>query len=94
MGDGGATVFEINQVSLRQSVTPERMLGRVNAAIRLTSLAAMLMGSLAGGIMGDDGWAAANADRRGGRDVCSGAVDHRLADAGDAGRAGGEVEAA
>ena len=53
VGDGGATVFEINQVSLRQSVTPERMLGRANAAIRLSSLAAMLMGSLAGEIMGE-----------------------------------------
>jgi MFS family permease len=53
VGDGGATVFEINQVSLRQSVTPERMLGRVNAAIRLTSLAAMLIGSLMGGVMGE-----------------------------------------
>jgi MFS family permease len=53
VGDGGATVFEINQVSLRQSVTPERMLGRVNAAIRLTSLAAMLVGSLIGGVMGE-----------------------------------------
>jgi predicted MFS family arabinose efflux permease len=46
-------VFEINQVSLRQSVTPERMLGRVNAAIRLTSLAAMLVGSLIGGVVGE-----------------------------------------
>jgi len=53
IGDGGATVFEINQVSLRQTMTPERMLGRVNAAIRLTSLAAMLLGSLAGGVMGE-----------------------------------------
>jgi MFS family permease len=53
VGDGGATVFEVNSVSLRQSVTPERMLGRVNAAIRLTSLAAMLLGSLTGGVMGE-----------------------------------------
>jgi predicted MFS family arabinose efflux permease len=29
------------------------MLGRVNAAIRLTSLAAMLLGSLIGGVMGE-----------------------------------------
>jgi predicted MFS family arabinose efflux permease len=53
IGDGGATVFEVNQVSLRQTLTPERMLGRVNAAIRLSGLAAMLLGSLAGGIMGE-----------------------------------------
>ncbi len=53
VGDGGATVFEINQISLRQAVTPERMLGRVNAAIRLTTLAAMLAGSLIGGILGE-----------------------------------------
>ena len=89
VGDGGATVFEINQVSLRQSVTPERMLGRVNAAIRLTSLAAMLIGFADRRRHGRDGWAAADADRRGGGDVCGGAVDHRLAGARDAGRAGG-----
>jgi predicted MFS family arabinose efflux permease len=53
VGDGGATVFEVNQVSLRQTLTPERMLGRVNAAIRLSGLAAMLIGALAGGVMGE-----------------------------------------
>jgi MFS family permease len=53
VGDGGVTVFEVNQMSLRQSLTPERMLGRVNAAIRLSTLAAMLAGSLIGGVMGE-----------------------------------------
>jgi predicted MFS family arabinose efflux permease len=53
VGDGGVTVFEVNQMSLRQTLTPERMLGRVNATIRLSSLAAMLLGSLVGGVMGE-----------------------------------------
>ena len=53
VGDGGATVYEINQVTLRQAITPERMLGRVNASIRLTALAAMLIGSLTGGLLGE-----------------------------------------
>jgi predicted MFS family arabinose efflux permease len=53
VGDGGATVFEVNQVSLRQTLTPERMLGRVNAAVRLSGLAAVLLGSLTGGVMGE-----------------------------------------
>ena len=53
VGDGGVTVFEVNQITLRQAITPERMLGRVNAAIRLTTLAAMLTGSLIGGVLGE-----------------------------------------
>jgi predicted MFS family arabinose efflux permease len=53
VGDGGVTVFEVNQMSLRQTLTPQRMLGRVNATIRLSSLAAMLAGSLIGGVMGE-----------------------------------------
>jgi MFS family permease len=53
VGDGGVTVFEVNQMSLRQTLTPERMLGRVNATIRLSGLAAMLAGSLVGGLIGE-----------------------------------------
>jgi hypothetical protein len=32
LGDGAATLYQINQVSLRQAITPARFLGRVNAS--------------------------------------------------------------
>ena len=53
MGDGAYTVYDINAVSLRQSITPERVLGRVNAGMRFSGLAAMLTGALAGGVLGE-----------------------------------------
>jgi MFS family permease len=52
--DPAATIYEINGVSLRQSLAPERMLGRVNAAMRFIGWGAMLAGSLLGGLLG--GW--------------------------------------
>ncbi|HEU4759437.1 MAG TPA: MFS transporter [Dehalococcoidia bacterium] len=53
MGDGAFTVYEINQVSLRQAITADRLLGRVNASIRFAGLAAMLVGALVGGLLGE-----------------------------------------
>jgi Na+/melibiose symporter-like transporter len=51
--DPGWTVYEINAVSLRQAIAPERLLGRVNAATRFSGLVAMLVSSLiAGAIAG------------------------------------------
>jgi MFS family permease len=50
--DPAQTVYEINQVSLRQRVAPARMLGRVNAALEMAGLGAALAGSLAGGVLG------------------------------------------
>jgi MFS family permease len=50
--DPSHTVYEINQVSLRQAITPDRLLGRVNASIRFVGLAAMLLGTLLGGLLG------------------------------------------
>ena len=52
-GDGAATIYEINQVSLRQAITPERLLGRVNATTEFLGLAATLAGSLLGGLLGE-----------------------------------------
>lgn len=48
IGDGGATIFEINQSSLRQTVAPTRVLGRINAATRSAGLGATLLGIGAG----------------------------------------------
>ena len=53
MGDGAFTVYEINQVSMRQAITAERLLGRVNASIRFAGLGAMLVGALVGGLLGE-----------------------------------------
>jgi MFS family permease len=53
LGDGAATLYQINQISLRQAITPERLLGRVNASAEFGRLGAALVGSLLGGLMGN-----------------------------------------
>jgi MFS family permease len=52
-GDGAYTVYEINQVSLRQSIVAGRRLGRVNASLRFVALGATLAGALLGGVLGE-----------------------------------------
>ena len=52
-GDGAFTIYEINQVSLSQSVAPERLLGRVNASMQFIGLGATFVGSLLGGVLGE-----------------------------------------
>ncbi|MHB8648301.1 MAG: MFS transporter, partial [Thermomicrobiales bacterium] len=51
-GDGAATIYEINQVSLMQARTPDHLLGRMNASIRFIEWGAMLGGLLLGGLLG------------------------------------------
>jgi MFS family permease len=46
------SVYNINQVSLRQGVTPERMLGRMNATARFVSWGTIPIGALLGGWLG------------------------------------------
>ncbi len=48
----GGTLFNINNVSLRQAITPDYLLGRVNATSRFVSTGALTIGSLAGGTLG------------------------------------------
>lgn len=48
----GNTVYFVNQVSLRQAITPNHILGRVNASNRFISRGAMPLGGLAGGALG------------------------------------------
>lgn len=50
--DPGWMVYDIHQTSVRQSVTPDHLLGRVNAGMRFLALAAMLAGALVGGLLG------------------------------------------
>jgi Na+/melibiose symporter-like transporter len=52
LGDGFQTMYEINQVSLRQGLVSHRVLGRVNATMHFLGLGASLAGALVGGWLG------------------------------------------
>jgi MFS family permease len=51
-GDGLMTIAFVNDVSLRQSLIPNRLLGRVSATANVLGVAAMPVGALAGGVIG------------------------------------------
>ncbi len=53
VADSALTVYDINQVSLRQAITPAHILGRVNASVRVTEFGAILLGTVAAGYLGD-----------------------------------------
>jgi MFS family permease len=48
---GGLAIYNINQVSLRQAITPLRMQGRMNATMRFMVWGTMPVGSFAGGVL-------------------------------------------
>lgn len=48
----GATVYNIAQVSYRQSICPDHLLGRMNASIRFVVWGSMPLGGLVGGLLG------------------------------------------
>ena len=48
----GGVLYNIDQVSLRQAITPHRMQGRMNASMRFMVWGTMPFGSLAGGVLG------------------------------------------
>jgi MFS family permease len=45
-------IYNVNQVSLRQAITPERMQGRMNATMRFIVWGTMPIGIIVGGILG------------------------------------------
>jgi MFS family permease len=47
-----AVIYNVNQVSLRQAITPERMLGRMNATMRFIVWGTIPIGSIVGGVLG------------------------------------------
>lgn len=47
-----AVVYNINQVTLRQAITPERMQGRMNATMRFIVWGTIPIGSIVGGVLG------------------------------------------
>jgi len=51
--DPAWTVYDITQVSLRQGMTPDDLQGRVNATMRVGDVGGQILGTLAGGLVGD-----------------------------------------
>ena len=51
LGDGTRTVYEINALSLRQNLVPDRLLGRVNASIGFLAHGIAPVGALVGGAL-------------------------------------------
>ena len=51
LGGFGAVVYNIQQVSLRQAITPARIQGRMNATMRFLVWGTMPLGSLTGGAL-------------------------------------------
>lgn len=52
LGGAGAVVWNVMTVSLRQSIAPDHLLGRVNAGYRLLAWGSMPLGALVGGVLG------------------------------------------
>lgn len=50
---GGLLLWNVNVVSLRQALTPDRLQGRVNATARFLSWGSMPLGALLGGVLGE-----------------------------------------
>ncbi|MDG4766937.1 MFS transporter [Solwaraspora sp. WMMD406] len=48
----GSVIYNITQLSFRQRLTPDRLLGRVNASMRFLVWGTMPLGALAGGVLG------------------------------------------
>ena len=53
VADSALTVYDINQVSLRQAIAPPHILGRVNASVRVTEFGGILLGTVAAGYLGE-----------------------------------------
>jgi MFS family permease len=51
VGDGGATTYEINETSIRQTIAPAPLLGRINAGVRVAALGATLLGTVAAAVL-------------------------------------------
>jgi MFS family permease len=53
IADGAGTIQEINEISLVQTVAPDRVLGRVNGSIEFLTHLWLLVGTIAGGLIGE-----------------------------------------
>jgi MFS family permease len=52
-GDAGFAVYSINEISLRQTLVPNHLLGRVNASMYILSNSIMPFGALLAGLLGE-----------------------------------------
>jgi predicted MFS family arabinose efflux permease len=52
-GSAGVVVYNVNQVSLRQAITPDHLLGRMNASVRFLIWGTIPIGALIGGFLGE-----------------------------------------
>jgi MFS family permease len=52
LGGLGGAVYNINQISLRQAITPDRMQGRMNATMRFVVWGTIPVGAILGGFLG------------------------------------------
>jgi Major Facilitator Superfamily len=52
VGSWGALVYNVNQVSFRQRLCPERLLGRMNASMRFLVWGTLPLGGILGGVLG------------------------------------------
>jgi MFS family permease len=52
IGTVTAVIYNVNQVSLRQAITPDRMLGRMNATMRFIVWGTIPIGALVGAVLG------------------------------------------
>src|SRR5215216_3301156 len=53
VADSALTVYDINQVSLRQAIARAHVLGRINASVRVTEIGAVLLGTIVAGYIGE-----------------------------------------
>lgn len=53
LGTLGGTIYSITQLSLRQTITPDRLLGRMSATMRMIVLGTVPLGALLGGVLGE-----------------------------------------
>ena len=81
---GSAVVYNITQVSFRQGLTPERLLGRMNATMRFFVWGTIPLGAFLGGVLGSTHRRPSDAVGRGDRRVVRVAAGVLLAAAHDA----------
>ncbi|MDR7491712.1 MAG: MFS transporter [Armatimonadota bacterium] len=53
VGSAGGLIYNVNQVSLRQAIVPQRLQGRLNATMRFLVWGTIPLGSLVGGALGE-----------------------------------------
>jgi len=53
-GDALHTIYEVNEISLRQAITPDRLLGRMNASMQFMLAGLAPLGAIAGGLLAEN----------------------------------------